>query len=772
MAERADGFVGRSVPRAEDRRFLWGDGRYLADLADRTTLHVAFVRSTEPHALLLGVDAAKALEVDGVAAVLTGADLAGRLRPSSALGLPDARFAAVTDFAVTSDEIPVLAVEKVCYVGQPVAAVVATSRAVAEDACEEIFVDYEPLPAIASAEQALRPDAPLIHPHLPSNEAGRIGREFGEVVAAGRAAAVTVEGRYTVGRHGAMPLECRGVLARIDPQRSRVEVWTSTQMPHTVREAICAATGWSTEEVRVAAPDVGGGFGTKANVYAEEIIVPVLARRLGRDVIWVEDRTEHLLGAAQGRDQVHQASLSVDAEGRILAWEDDFVVDMGAGSLWTSGVIANTMIHLMGPYRIPAFRVTGRAAYTNKAITAQYRGAGRPEACFALERSLDRAARRLGISGIEIRRRNLLAAADLPYDRPLPYRDGMPIRYDGADYLACLEACLRLLPPDAVAETSAAHPELDVGHGIACYIEATGKGPHEFAEVRLCEDGTFLVTAGSANAGQGHQTTLAQVAADALRVTPDRIAVVVGDTDAIAHGVGTYASRSAVNAGNAVNMAAARIVADATLLAAQRACVPAGAVTLDAAGFLVAVTGARISWADLAGTGLRGSAQFAPETVTWTMGVHAAIVGVDRETGLSQVLRYAVAHEGGVSINPMIVEGQVIGGVAQGIGGALLECFSYDEEAQPSSVTLAEYKVPTACEVPRVAVRHLHSGAWPNPLGVRGVGESGTIAAYPAIASAIEDALGHQVSVVSTPIAALDIALALAVREPVSGATR
>lgn len=752
-------YVGRSIRRCEDPRLLAGEGKYLADLAGRDTLHAAFVRSTQASARLEAIDVTAAAAVPGVLAVFTGFDLPTMAEPLPALGTPEPSFVTDAHLFVSDAKLPCLPTGWVHYVGQAIAVVVADSRRVAEDAAEQVLVTYAPRQAVLDARAALSPDTPLVHPHLADNEAARICVAFGDVEDQRARAHLVVADRYRVGRHGAVPLECRGVLVHVAAQR--LEVWTSTQIPHLVRRAICAVAGWDLNDVRVAAPEVGGGFGVKGNVYAEEVVLPVLAKRLGRDVIWIEDRLEHLTSAAQGRDQEHQASLAVDAEGHIMAWEDDFLVDVGAGSLWTAGIVANTAIHLMGPYRVPAFRASGRAAYTNKTIVSQYRGAGRPEACFALERSLDRAADELGIDRIEIRRRNLLTAADLPYPRPVLYRDGVQISYDGGDYLACLESCLELLP-QATQVLEAGHPTERIGHGVAAYIEATGRGPWETGRVTLTTPGRFEIAAGSASAGQGQETTLSQIAADALCVSPDEITVLLGDTDAIVDGIGTFASRSAVTAGNAVRAAADSLVEQARELAAECLAVAPDEVTFRAGRFSSAA-GRGLTWKELAQAlhaggrmagraPLQANARYEPPTVTWTMGVHAAVVAVDSETGLCRVVRYAVVHDGGIEINPAIVEGQVIGGVAQGLGGALLEEFRYDSEGQPLSVTMADYLLPTASEVPTIAVRHIPVATAVNPLGVRGVGESGTIAVYAAVASAIEAALGSGVHITSVPI--------------------
>lgn len=751
---------GASHSRREDKRLLAGRGAFLADLAG-SARHVTFVRSSFPHARLLSVDTSKARDAEGVIGIYTGADLDLADPVLGGLTLPATEMVEATEFRMVNQQLPILPVEKVTYVGQAVAAVVAMDRYTAEDAAELVEVEYEALPFETDPVEALKPDAPVLHDHLAGNEAARIRVMFGDE-ALDEGDAAVVEGTYRIGRHGAVPLETRGVLAQ--PDGDRLTVWTSTQIPHMVRRAICQATGLMTDRVRVIVPDVGGGFGTKANVYAEEIIIAALALQTGERVVWVEDRQEHLTSAAQGRDQRHQTKLTVDPEGIILKWEDDFVIDIGAGSLWVPGIIANTAIHLMGPYRIPRARIEGRAAFTAKTIVAQYRGAGRPEASFALERSLDAAARQLGLSPIEIRRRNLLTAADLPYDRPIPYRDGVPIVFDGGDYRACLEAVLELLPRSVLSEVALEHPNLRLGYGVGSYIEATGRGPYESARVRLTEAGTFVVAAGAASAGQAHETTFAQVAADALGVSMDRVRFLASDTDNIAHGVGTFGSRSAILAGSAIQIASTKLVELARDRAAALLKESAEDLQQDGEGWHNG-TGRRANWQDLANAAAPGGAfcglgqldvvdYFYPETVTWTMGVHAAVVGVDPGTGRVVVLKYAVAHEGGNEINPMVVEGQVIGGVAQGVGGALLEEYRYDASGQPKSTTFAEYLLPSAPDVPSVDIRHLAVPTLNNPIGVRGVGESGTIAAAATIASAIDDALAGALHVASTPVSA------------------
>jgi carbon-monoxide dehydrogenase large subunit len=743
-------FSGTSVPRREDHRLLRGQGRFVADLTRATTLHVAFVRSTEPHARIT-VRADAAAGQPGVVRLMAGAELARYAHGLPVLHHPDAAFVEASGFVMPEVTLPILAVDRVHYVGEPVVAVVATTRALAEDAAEVVEVEYDPLPVIVDPRRALDSGSVTLHPSAPGNLAAELRFEHGDWAGATSRAHVTVEESYQIGRHSGIPLECRGVLAGYDHRRGRVELWTSSQVPHLVRRLVCAATGWRTDELRVAVPEVGGGFGPKANVYSEEVVLAVLARLLRREIAWLEDRAEHMVGSAQARDQVHEARLSVDEQGRILAWEDDYLVDVGAQSLWTGGIVANTALHVLGAYRVPAFRIHGRAAYTTKTPVAQYRGAGRPEACFAMERSLDAAARELGISPLEIRRRNLLDGGDLPHARPMPYRDGVPIVYDGADYLSCLDACVKVLGSGELDRVRAEHPGRLVGYGLATYVEATGRGPYESASVRLTSSGTFAVAAGSASAGQSHETTLAQVAADALYTDLACVVAVNGDTDAIADGIGTFASRSAVLAGSAVHLAATELVRRARGLVARLLDAPVEEVLAVPGGFRGADR--LVPWTELAvelapGGRLKDEPplevlhRFSPPTVTWTMGAHAAVVTVDPDTGSCSVVRYAVAHETGDAIHPQVVDGQIVGGVAQGIGGALLEEFRYTEEGQPVSMTFADYLLPGTLEIPDVEIAHLHAGTDRNPLGIKGVGESGTIPVYAVLASAVDDALG------------------------------
>lgn len=755
--------VGTSVPRREDPRLLRGEGGFLADLVG-DALQFAFVRSQRACASIVDVDLTKALASPGVVSVLDGRTFARMAGPLLPIYLPNPRFAAATGFRTAPLLVDAIAVDQVRYVGEPVAVVVATDRYLAEDAAERVEVRYRDLPGVFTAADALAEDAPLVRPDCAGNVAASLRFAKGQVPDG----PVVVEGSYRMGRHSGVPLETRGVLADFDLDSGTVHLITSSQIPHLVRAALCRAAGWPRSDLRVSVPDVGGGFGTKANIYGEELVGCVLARYLRRRVAWLEDRSEHLVATAHSRDRQHTNRLVLDQDGHILGYTDDFVVDLGAHNFWLGGVTANSAIHGLGPYRIPAFDVIGRAVLTNKTPTTQYRGAGRPEACFAMERLLDRAASILGLSRVEIRRRNLITAAELPYQVGALYHDGQPIVYDGGDYLRLLDRCVaevRRIDLDLVAREELRDGER-LGTGYAMFAEGTGLGPYEVGRVALLASGRFEVSSGAASSGQGHETTLAQVAADELRVPLEAVRVTHADTGVTEDGIGSYASRSAANAGPAIAAAAGELIAEAKRALGRRhgARWSDGEVRLDTFGFFHEESDTKVTWQELA-LALAGQRQesgdapvlervhtWRPDTVTWTAGAHAAVVAVDAATGFVRVLRYVGVDEGGRSLHPSIVEGQVLGGVAQAIGGALFEEFEFDASGQPLTTTLMDYLLPTTTDVPRIHLEHVEVPSRMNPLGVRGVGESGIIPGYAAIASAADDATGGRTHLDSTPL--------------------
>ncbi|HLG69516.1 MAG TPA: xanthine dehydrogenase family protein molybdopterin-binding subunit [Chloroflexota bacterium] len=713
----------------EDPRLLKGEGQFVADVQRPGMLHLAFFRSPYAHARIqrLAVEAARAYP--GVAAVITAEDLAhtnpiqlsDKLQPDFQRGL---------NVELHDPVVRLLGSERVRYVGEPLASVAAESRAIAEDALELIELEAEPL-SVITGEAALA--APELYPgQVPGNVMVSLGFERGQPPEDGHVAH-TVRARYVTARQGASPIETRGLMAEPGAD-GRITIWASTQIPHRVKDTTAAVLHWDPARIRVITPDVGGGFGMKDSITAEGIVAAFLAGKLGRPVRWIADRTEDLTAAVQGRDQVHDVELAVDAGGRILSFADDFLVDLGAYSARAVGTTANSALHAFGTYHLPHMRIRGRGFVSNKPPSSQYRGAGRPEVCFALERALDEAARALGIDPAELRWRNMIQPAEMPYPQQVPQRDGVPIHYDASDYPAVLAEALALAEG---CESPPLRPGERLGQGCSTYVEASGRGPFEGARVLVEPDGRVRLFAGSAGSGQGHSTTLPKVCAAALGVRPEQVILTEGDTDLIPEGIGTFASRTAVNAGNAVHQASLQLREQALATAADRLRCPPTDLRWEG-GSAHAPDGRSVSLAELAG--LEALAYFRPNTVAWTMGAHVAQVAVDVETGGVRVLHYVSVHEGGPSLDERIVEGQMHGGVVQGISGALLEEVDFGDEGQPQAITMADYMIAGAVEAPDVALGHVFSPG-DNPLGVKGVGESGCVGAAAALANAISDAL-------------------------------
>lgn len=754
--------IGRRERRREDRRLLTGQGTYVADIRLHGMTEMAVLRSPFAHAAIRSIQTKAALELPGVIAVLTAADVAGKVAPFTRFvdqeETPPSLERAVHP-VVRPCPIPVLATERVRYVGEAVAVVVATSRYVAEDALELIELDLEELPAVVEPEDAARPGAPVLHEHLGDNLQAHYEVTVGGVDRAFAEAHGMLSARIVVPRLAANPMETRGAVAHWDAGRGHLTVWSSTQVPFMVRARIVEMLGLPEAAVRVIAPDVGGGFGPKVNTYAEEILVAHLARELGRPVRWIEDRREHLLSTAQSRGQIHFAEVAYGADGQITAVRDRFLLDCGAYNPFSITCAYNTGAHFRGQYAIPNFRIRGECVLTNKVVNVPYRGAGRPEAVFVMDRLIDMVADRLGMDPAEVRRRNLVHPEQMPYEQGMPYRDGQPIVYDGGDYPAALRRALELAGYDEIR----AHQERwgadgrRVGVGISTYVEGTGLGPHEGARVRVDPTGQVVVHVGSVPHGQSHETTFAQVAAEALSVEPSQVTVRTGDTDLLPHGVGTFASRSAVVAGTAVHVASERLrerilaVAGVMLEAApedleiERGAVhprgaPDRAVTFREAA-AAAAPGPRSRRPEGMEPGLEASYYFVPPTVTFAYGASVAVVEVDVELGTVEVVKAVIVHDCGTILNPTVVEGQIAGGVAQGIAAALLEECVFDEHGTPLSTTYMDYLLPTAAETPPLVQDHLMTASPRNPLGIRGVGEGGAISPPAAVANAVADAL-------------------------------
>jgi aerobic carbon-monoxide dehydrogenase large subunit len=761
-------YVGAIVRRQEDPRYLTGRGRFVDDMSVAGCLHAAVLRSPHAHARIVAVRTEAARACSGVAAVFTFESLGG-LKPIPEAGVAPPPLKSRVGFQVRSALQYPLARDTVRYVGEPVALVVAASRYAAEDALERIEIEYDPLPVVVDVEAGIRPDAPRIHEDWPDNLAVSFTAQVGDPDAVFPTAPVVIAERIAVQRYAGMPLEPRAVLAVPDTRDGGIAVWDSTQLPHLVQKALMEALGLPAHRVRVVTPDVGGGFGTKCSIYPEDLLIPVAAMRLGRPVKWIETRREHLQSATHSREQLHDVRLAATREGIILALDDRFLLDQGVYNPWGIVQPYNTVGHMLGPFRIPHARFEAKSVVTNKTPHAPYRGAGRPEAVFVMDRMVDRLAREVGLDPAEVRRRNFIRADEMPYDVGLLYRDGNPLVYDGGDFHATLEAALEAAGYEKIRREQPALRERGVyrGVGISSYVEGTGIGPYEGAVVRLDASGRVLVATGACSQGQGHETVYAQIVADALGLTPADVTIVGGDTGAIPFGVGTFASRSMVMAGNAI-ADASRLVRD-KLVSAAAALLEASPQDLEVEGGRVFVRGSAnraLAFPAIMQAGLptfsgpgRGGPVFEASsyasvpTVTFSHAVHVAVVDVDPETGAVKLIRYVVAHDCGLVVNPMLVDGQIHGGVAQGIGGGLYEAIRYDEAGQLLTGTLMEYHVPAADEVPFIDTIHMESRSSRNPLGVKGVGEGGAISPPAAIANAVEDALlPFGIKITSTPV--------------------
>jgi aerobic carbon-monoxide dehydrogenase large subunit len=742
---------GEPVRRVEDPGILRGRARFLDDVEVTDPLHVAIVRGTFAHARLLGVEAGAAREAPGVAAVVTAADLGDRNGPfpHPTWFPPTAGLRAAIDPMLRPEFLRLLAGDRIRYAGEPVAAVLAADPYTAVDGAELVELEVDPLPVVSGMDAALAPGAPLLNPDWGDNLSAHFTVRKGDVADAFGRAAVVVGDVFEMGRQTGAPIEPRGTVAVPGPDGDRLTVWSSTQAPHWLRKALVTWTGLEAGRIRVVAPHVGGGFGIKSMVYPEELLVALLALRLGRPVKWVETRTEHFAGAVHSRDQRHEIELALDHDGRILGLRDRYLVDVGASNVEGLVVPYNTTGHLQGAYRVPTLELDCRCVVTNKTPLSAYRGAGRPEAVFAMERILDRAAEATGIDPVELRRRNLVGPDEMPYDAGIPYRDGTRLVLDAGDVPKGLEVAVEKGGYDdwrrrqARLRTAGRY----VGIGVGTYVEGTGIGPGELAEVRIRPDGSIVVAVALPSQGQGHATTLAQICADELTVDIGRIRLVQGDTAAVAEGGGTIASRTAVVVGNSVGEASHNL-RDALVRGASEL-LETAEEDLEVWSGRIGVRGAprrSLPMAEIAtlvgdGDGLAARGLFTPPGVTFASGTHFAVVEVEPMTGAVTILRYLVVHDCGRVVNPMIVEAQVAGGVAQGVGGALLEELVYDDEGQLLTGSFMDYLVPRSTSVPMIEVHHLETPSARNPLGIKGVGEAGTIGPPAVLAGAIEDAL-------------------------------
>jgi CO/xanthine dehydrogenase Mo-binding subunit len=653
-----------------------------------------------------------------------------------------------------------LAKDKVRYAGEPLAVVVAESRYIAEDALDDILVDLETLPAAVDLEAAAGAGAAIVHDDLDSNVASHARQTKGNYRSAAATADLILKRRFRYEHGISSPIETRGIVAQWNARGQQMTIWDTTQAPVFVRNGLAAILGLSERQVRVIAPFIGGGFGPKIMIfYPEEVTLPWISMRLNRPVKWIEDRLEHFVATTHERGQIHDAEIAFTRDGRILGLKDIFLHDTGAYNPYGLTVPINSQCTMLGPYVIPAYDSTFTSVFTNLPIVTPYRGAGRQHGVFVIERLLDLAARELGIDLAEIRRRNLIPADAFPFDNEIIYQDFQPLRYDSGNYQPVLDKALEAIGYEEFVRDE--QPMLRaagrcVGIGLACYVEGTGVGPYEGAKVQVQSNGRVSLVTGIGTQGQGHFTSFAQIVADQLGVDVTEVDVVTGDTDQFYWGAGTFASRGAVVAGNAVSEAAQVVRSKALKLAGELfECSEDDLVMADGKVSIAGIPGKFLTLSALAqhanpmrgavkpGTepGLESTQYFGPPSGTTANGVHAMIVEIDAETFELKILKYTVVHDCGTVINPMILSGQIHGGVAQGIGNAFYEKLAFDENGQLLNASLADYLLPTALEIPRMQVDHVTTPSPLNPLGIKGAGEAGAIPVGALFAQAIENAL-------------------------------
>ncbi|MGY1803061.1 aerobic carbon-monoxide dehydrogenase large subunit [Blastococcus sp. SYSU D00922] len=775
---------GEPVRRREDARLIVGKGRYLDDIGSGA-LAAAFVRSPHAHARIVDIDVDDCFDVEGLVAIYTYEDLTGPMAEPLPVLIPHPQLTEPrTGYPLANGVVR--------HVGEPVVMVVATDRYVAEDVCERIVVTYEELPVVVGVDAAHEAKA-AVHDDVPDNVAARHHQETGDVEPALAASTHTLSFTQYIERSASMPMEGRGVHARWDADDRSLRVYTSTQASTSVRAAIAAKLELSLDTVEVIAPDVGGGFGVKiVHPWPEELLVPMAAIALQAEVKWAEDRREHFISSAHERQQRQDITVGYDDEGRITALDVHVLHDNGAYTPYGIIVPIITATQLVGPYVIPVYRVRVDSVYTNTVIVTPYRGAGRPQACYAMERTMDRIADALGLDRAAVRERNLIQPDQFPYDHHLTFQDGRPVIYDSGDYPGLVEKLKTLVgwsEASRLREEAAARGK-HLGIGMALYVEGTGPGPYEGGHVQVLGSGKVLVSTGLTSQGQGHETAFAQIVASELGVPIEDVEVTTGDTRRFGYAVGTFASRAAVMSGNAIALAARGVREKALRIAAD--VLEAAPEDLEIDEGLVQVKGVpgtsiplrtvavlsnplRYAFDEAAkqatqftthddskppvaegdAPGLEHRDYYSPLRSTFASGAHAAIVEIDPATWEIDVVKYAVVHDCGNVVNPMIVEGQVHGGVAQGVGGALYERMVYDKDGQLQNASYMDFLMPYASEVPDIDIDHQQTPSPLNPLGIKGAGEAGVIPGTAAIASAIEDAVGRRIT--SMPISPTEL---------------
>ena len=750
------GFVGRSVPRLEDRPLVTGRGRFAADVFFPHMLHMRVVRSGYAHGQIISVDAQVARSIAGVVAIWTFDDVAN---------IPPIDFRLTRIEGLAPYRQTILASRRVRYVGEPVAAVFATDPYLAEDAADLVTIKVEELPVVLDARSTPGEfaDGRLTEPTT-------LEKSYGDLGAAFHAAHAVVELDLTIGRHSGVPMETRGAIARYDAASDVLEMHGAAKVPHWNRDNIARMLGRDPSTVHLLESHVGGGFGIRGELYPEDVLVCLAALRLGRPVKWIEDRHEHLIAANHSRQQHHHVRAAADADGRILGIDDEFFHDQGGYVRTHAATVPDlTAAMLPGPYHVPAYRALGHVRLTNKTPGGTYRAPGRYESTFVRERLMDALAARLGIDRVEIRRRNLIAMAEMPFTRPLATL-GTEIVLDSGDYAGLLDKALAAIKWNALQEELRRRRSAGecVGAGLAIFVEKSGLGPFDGVRLNVDTSGLVEVVTGAASVGQGIETVVAQICADALGVDYQRVRVIHGRTDRIAFGQGAFASRVTVMTGEATRLAAVELRKKAIEFASEQ--LQQSPDSLDIVDGKIMRKGAAVGPSMTLGEiakalepasklrggrspGLSAEGWFYSDHMNYPYGVHIAVARVDRHRGGTTIERYLVAYDVGRAVNPMLIEGQIAGGFAQGLAGALLEEFLYDDRGEPLSVSFADYLMPTAREVPAPDVIITEDAPSPlNPLGLKGAGEGGANAVGAAIASAIDDAIGIPGAITRLPV--------------------
>lgn len=749
--------IGKSIKRLEDPALLRGQGRYIDDMSFPGMLEAAFVRSPHGHAEIDEIDVSMALELPGVHAIYTLNDLKPLLRMERLIvGLPSSSYR-------QDRNRPVLSAGEVVYVGEPVAIVIADNRYIAEDAAALVFVDYDILPTISDCRDAMAPDAPTAHKDAKDNLLAEFDMGYGDVDAAFVEAEHVFSDSLFIHRGGGHSIECRGAIAAYDPMSDLLTLWTSSQMPHATLRVLVDVLGRDENQIRVRCPDIGGGFGPKLIVYQEEAVLSVTAMMLQRPIKWIEDRREHFISSTQERDQYWEIEIAVDGDAKIQGIRGSIIHDHGAYTARGVNLAQNSAETVTGNYIVPNFAMNVKVALTNKVPVTPVRGAGHPQGVFAMERMLDLVARNLELDRAEVRRRNLIPVDMMPYTKKLNARGGKPVELDSGDYLKCQQDALDAAEWQSfkARQKTARAQGRYIGIGMANFVKGTGRGPFEAVTVRIGTSGKIHVYTGGSAIGQGTKTMLAQIVGEHLGGDLENISVTTGDTGTIALGIGTSNSRLTVTAGSSAHVAAQKVRAKALKVASAMLGIPEDDLDIEGSEIRVKSTSLhktnrRLTLGEIAhsvaGTpgyslpggvepGMEATEHVVIDSETFANGTVVAEVEVDIDTGGVEILNYVLQHDCGILINPMIVEGQLIGATAHGLGNTLFEMMGYDEMAQPLTTNYADYLMITAPEMPRIKLAHHQSPSPLNPLGVKGVGECGVIPVPAAVISAIEDAL-------------------------------